>query len=190
MVQFVKPWCTTIPVLIFALCLIACGGGSSNGSSGSTGAVTPPSSGGTPSNGPSGSLPSPVAVTVSAGSTTSGIGITVPTGTPPLNAEVLGVTPVHTSGGSVSNTGGVVQLGSIASVLLFGKGLDGNLTVSVFGPNDLTISNIQGIKSTTGTPGVQFDISVNSNATPGARTVVLHDASGNVTTFTGGLEIQ
>ena len=186
-----KPWCAITPVLTFALCLAACGGGSSNSSSGGgTGVVTPPSSGGMPSNGPSGSLASPVAVSVSAGAVASGADIKVPSGTPTLNAEVLGVTAVNTSGGSASNTGGVVQRGSTASVLLFGKGLDGNLTVSIFGPNDLTISNIQSIKSTTGTPGIQFDISVNSNATPGARTVVLQDVSGNVTTFAGGLEIQ
>jgi hypothetical protein len=54
----------------------------------------------------------------------------------------------------------------------------------------LAISNIQTIKSTSGLPGVQFTVAVNSDATPGARTVVLQDAQGNVTTFTGGLEIQ
>lgn len=107
-----------------------------------------------------------------------------------MNAQVLGVAPVNSSGGSASNTGGVIQRGAQATVLLFGKGLGANLTVSVVGPKDLTISNLQAIKSTTGLPGVQFTVAVNSDATPGARTVVLADAQGNATTFTGGLEIQ
>jgi hypothetical protein len=107
-----------------------------------------------------------------------------------LNAQVLGVAPLNSSGGTASNTGGVIQRGTQAAVLLFGKGLSASLTISVLGPKDLTISNLQTIKSTTGLSGVQFTVAVNSDATPGARTVVLQDAEGNATTFTGGLEIQ
>jgi hypothetical protein len=146
--------------------------------------VTPPSSGGGNPSAP------PTAVVVSAGAATSGVNITVPSGTAVLNARVLGVAPLSTSGASASNTGGIIQRGTQGSVLLFGKGLGASLTVSVLGPNDLSISNIQAIKSTTNIPGVQFTVSVNSAATPGARTVVLQDAQGNITTFTGGLEIQ
>jgi hypothetical protein len=129
-------------------------------------------------------------VSVSAGAATSSINITVPSGTPTLNAQVLGVAPLNSSGGTAANTGGVVQRGTQATVLLFGKGLSASLTVSVLGPQDLTISNLQTIKSATGLPGVQFTVAVNSDATPGARTVVLQDTQGNATTFTGGLEIQ
>lgn len=180
-------WLT--PVLIVSLIAsMSCGGGGGSKTSGSSGGVVTPPSGGTTGN--TGSLASPSAVTVAANSPTTGVDITVPTGTPTLNAQVLGVSPINTSGGTASNTGGVIQKGMQANVLLFGKGLGANLTVSVLGPNDLTISAIQAIKSTTGLPGVQFTVSVNGNATPGARTVVLQDAQGNVTTFTGGLEIQ
>lgn len=150
--------------------------------------MTPPSSGGGTAGSPPGTAAT--AVTVAAGSTTTGVNISVPSGAPPLNAQVLGVEPVNSSGGSASNTGGIVQRGTQASVLLFGKGLSANLTISVLGPNDIAISNIQTIKSTSGLSGVEFTVAVNSDATPGARTVVLQDAQGNITTFTGGLEIR
>ena len=149
--------------------------------------MTPPSGGGTSGNPPGTGA---TAITVAAGSTTSGVNISVPSGTPTLNAQVLGVAAVNSSGGSASNTGGVVQRGTQANVLLFGKGLSASLTISVLGPNDLAISNIQTIKSTSGLSGVEFTVAVNSDATPGARTVVLQDAQGHITTFTGGLEIQ
>ena len=103
---------------------------------------------------------------------------------------MLGVAAVNTSGGSASNTGGVIQRGTSGDVLLFGKGLNGDLTVSIFGPKDVTISNVRSIKSTSGLSGIEFTVDVDSGATPGARTVVLQDTNGNVTTFTGGLEIQ
>ena len=180
-----SPWTGALAILMIAIA-VSCGGGSSKSSSSSGGTVTPPSTGGTP--GTSGS--SPTSVSVSAGAPTNGVNITVPSGTPPLDAQVLGVAPLNSSGGTASNTGGVIQRGTQATVLLFGKGLGANLTVSVFGPADLTISNLQSIKSTTGLAGVQFTVAVNSDATPGARTVVLQDSQGNATTFTGGLEIQ
>jgi hypothetical protein len=181
-------WAVTL-LIVTTFSTLACGGGGGSKSSGNSGGtVTPPTTGGTGSS--SAGLAPPVPVSVSAGAPTSGISITVPSGTPALNAEVLGVTPLNSSGGSASNTGGVIQRGSQGAVLLFGKGLNANLTVSVFGPNDLSISNIRAIKSTTGTPGVQFTVTVNSDAIPCARTVVLQDSQGNVTTFTGGLEIQ
>lgn len=181
-----SPWPMGL-VLASAIAITACGGGGGGGnnSSASNGVAAPPST--NPGNT---SLSAPNAVAVSAGASVSSIDITVPSVTPPLNAQVLGVQPIGSSGGSAANTGGVVKRGSQASVLLFGKGLNGNLTVSIFGPPDLTVSNVVAIKSTTGLPGVQFQVDVNADATPGARTVVLQDSSGNVTTFTGGLEIQ
>ncbi len=183
-----------ILLLLVALSL-SCGGGSSSSSvsnpGGNGGTVTPPTgNGGGSSSGSTTALAPPNAVVVNAGATASGIDITVPSGTPPLNAQVLGVAPVNTSGGSASNTGGVIQRGTSGDVLLFGKGLNGGLTVSILGPKDITIGNVQSIKSTSGLPGIEFTVDVDSGATPGARTVVLQDTNGNVTTFTGGLEIQ
>ncbi len=168
--------------------VVSCGGGGHN-SSNSSGISNPPSSSGTPGANTA-TLPHPTVVSVAGAADTPGTDISVPATTPGLNALVLGVVPPNSSGGSAANTGGTIQRGSAGTVLMFGPGLSGNLTVSVFGPQDLTISNVVGIKATDGTPGVQFDVNVSSGATPGARTVVLQDASGNVTTFTGGLEIQ
>lgn len=184
--DFVRlPWATAIVVCVLAS--LACGGGSSTSSGSSSGTVVNPPSTGTST----GQLAPPTSVTVAAGSTTSGVALTVPgVASAPLNAEALGVASLNSSGGSASNTGAIVQRGAQALVLIFGKGLSANVTVSIFGPDDVTISGVTSIKSTTGTPGVQFTINVSSSATPGARTVALQDSSGNVTTFTGGLEIQ
>lgn len=178
---------TTLAILSFAA-LVACGGGNTSKSSSTGGVVTPPSTGGTGGSTSSGGGPATVAV--AAGTATSGTDIGVASGTPPLNAQVLGVSALNSGGGSASNTGGVIQRGTQANVLLFGKGLNGSLKISVLGPTDISISNPQTIKSTTGLSGVQFTVAVNTDATPGARTVLLEDAQGNITTFTGGLEIQ
>lgn len=151
----------------------ACGGGAKSSSSGGTSAA--PSSG---------------AVTLGAGSTVTGIDINVTSGSPPMNALVLGVADITSTGGSASNTGASVQRGTQAQVLMFGPGLNGQVQVALSGPGDIGISNIQSITSTKGTPGVEFVITVPGSAAVGARTVFLTDANGNVTTFTGGLEVQ
>lgn len=151
--------------------LVACGGG--NGGSSGGGITT------------GGSLSAPTVITVSSGQTTSGVDIAVasPASNPTPNAQALG------TGSSASNTGTTLSQGSTATVILFGPGLSGNMTVSISGPKDITISNQQSIMSTTNVPGVQFTATVASNAALGARTVVLQDTKNDVTTFTGGLEV-
>lgn len=116
--------------------------------------------------------------------------ISVSAGSPSLNALVLGVADINASGGSASNTGGVVARGTQARVLMFGTGLNGTLQVAISGPNDITVSNVESITSTKGTPGIEFVVTVGSGAAVGARTVFLSDASGNTTDFAGGLEVQ
>ncbi len=181
-------WAT---ILLAASSLVACGGGGrSSNSNTPSGTSNPPSSGTPSATGTGSGLTAPRVVTVTGTANVPGNDIAVPATSPPLKSEVLGVVPPNSSGGSADNTGGVIQRGTTGTVLMFGPGLNGKLSVSVFGPQDLTIANVVGIKATDGTPGVQFDVTVNSNATPSARTVVLQDSSGNVTTFTGGLEIQ
>ena len=159
---------------ILAVSASGCGGG--GGKTGSSGATSPASSSG--------------AVTLGAGSTVTGIDVNVNSGAPPLNALVLGVAAITSSGGSASNTGSAVARGSQAQVLLFGPGLNGQLQVAISGPGDIGISNIQSITSTKGTPGVEFVITIPGSAALGARTVYLTDAAGHVTTFCGGLEVQ
>ncbi len=164
---------SAILTLIF-LAFVACGGGSKSSSSGGTSQAS--------SSGP---------VTVAAGQTITGVDISVPaTSSTPLNALVLGTADINSGGGSASNTGASVARGTQVRVLMFGPGLSGNNNIVISGPNDISISNPQTITSTKGTPGIEFVITVSSGAAVGARTVFLSDASGNVTTFTGGLEIQ
>jgi hypothetical protein len=131
----------------------------------------------------------PVVVTVAGGATASGVDITVvgAAGTNP-NAEVLGVAPVGAAGSAI-NTGDTIQRGTTMKVLLFGAGLTGSLEVIVSGPQDFTISNVRNITATDNTPGVAFDLSVNSNAALGARTVLLKASDNDITAFTGGLEV-
>jgi len=72
---------------------------------------------------------------------------------------------------------------------LFGPGLSGSMTVSLSGPADIAISNIQSITSTTNVPGISFTAAVGSTAALGARTVVLQATNNDITTFAGGLEV-
>lgn len=90
---------------------------------------------------------------------------------------------------SAYNTGDVIHRGQTARVLLFGPGLSGDMQVSIRGPADITIASINTITSTTSTPGVSFVATVAPNAALGGRTVVLQNANGDVTTFSGGLEV-
>lgn len=132
----------------------------------------------------------PTIVTVGAGQTTGGVDITVPSETPGMNAEDLGVADVSANGGSASAVGASIARGASGRVLMFGKGLSGSVDVSISGPQDITISDKQAIQATDGTPGVSFVIVVAQSATPGARTVVLRDSKDNISTFTGGLEVR
>jgi hypothetical protein len=116
------------------------------------------------------------------------ISVPAPAASTAPNAIVLGVAPVG-SGGSASSTGDVVHLGSTAKVLLFGPGLSGAMDVSISGPQDISIANKRSITATDQTPGIAFDVTVQSNAALGARTVILRNAQNDITTFTGGLEV-
>lgn len=74
-------------------------------------------------------------------------------------------------------------------VVLFGPGLTSDMKVSILGPNDIQISNVVGVTATDGTLGLSFTAAVAGNAAPGGRTVVLQSSNGNMTAFTGGLEV-
>ncbi len=167
-----KVLCFLVAPLCFA---VGCGGGSSSSStSGGTGGVT----GG-------GTVSAPTVVTVAAGQNSSGvnIGVPAPASTTPPNAESIGI------GNSAANTGITISQGSTQTVILFGPGLSGSMTVSLSGPADIAISNVQSITSTTNVPGVSFNAAVSSSAALGARTVILQAANNDITTFAGGLEV-
>ncbi len=132
----------------------------------------------------------PTVVSVAAGQTASGINITVatPASSPPPNAEVLGTAGL-TGTAQAFNTGATITRGTTQRVLLFGPGLSGSMQISVTGPADITVSSPVSIKATDNTPGIAFSATVAGNAALGCRTVVLQATNGDITTFTGGLEV-
>ena len=168
---------------MLAAALIGCGGVSST-SNGGTASL--PTSGSSPGSAP---VTNPIIVQVASGATAGGVNITVPApaSSPAPNAQVLGVTTG--TGGSAFNTGQVISRGLNATVLLFGPGLDGSMTVTIGGPTDIQISNVRSVKATDGTTGVAFNVVVNGSAALGARTVFLEDTKGDITAFAGGLEV-
>jgi hypothetical protein len=74
-------------------------------------------------------------------------------------------------------------------ILLFGPGLNGSMKVTIAGPHDIKIGTLEAVEATDNTPGIAFTAAVSSNAALGARTVFLKSANGDVTSFTGGLEV-
>lgn len=165
-----------LPFLFSLLILTGCSGASNGGST----------TGGGGGGGGGGAVGQAIIVNVSGGQTTSGVDIAVTShaSSPTPNAENLG------TGNSASNTGTTISQGTTATVLLFGPGLNGNMQVTISGPSDIAITNIQSITSTDNTPGVSFTASVAGNAALGARTVLLRDSKDDITSFTGGLEVQ
>lgn len=169
-------------VLLLPLCaLVACGGG--GGSSINTGGGGSSCTGSAP-------VAAPNVVTVVAGQTTpnTNIAVACQASNPTPNAENLGV-GATINGTSASNTGAQIQQGATMSVLLFGPGLSSGMTITISGPNDITVSNATTIRSTGNVPGVAFTATVSPTAALGARTVILEDGNQDVTTFTGGLEV-
>jgi len=170
--MYSRALCFLIAPLCFAL---GCGGSSSSsGGSGGTGGV----SGG-------GSVTAPTVVTVGGGQNVSGVDVSVvaPASSAPPNAESIGI------GTSAANTGTTISQGTTQTVILFGPGLSGSMQVSISGPSDIVVSNIQSITSTTNVPGISFDAAVSSSAALGARTVILQATNNDITTFAGGLEV-
>ena len=176
-------------VLILAVGLAGCGNGgggtsSSKGGGGGGGGTVP--------------VVAPVTMNVTSGQTsTANILVGSPAATTPPNAKLLGVAPITATTISAFNTGATIQRNSVDRVVLFGDGLSGTMQVSINGPavNDITISNIQGVTSQPDAsgktvPGISFTATVPAAAATGARTVVLRSTQDDITTFTGGLEVQ
>ncbi len=181
----VKPSAVLVVPLLF---LLGCGGNAAP-RGGSVSTPTPTPTGGS-TNGPSAPPSTANLVTVAAGQTAGSIDVVVsaPAASPAPNAQDLGVAAL-TGSGTAMNTGDIIHRGKTARILLFGPGLAGDMQISIRGPADITISNIQSITATDGTPGVQFTAVAAPDAALGARTVVLQSSKGDITTFTGGLEV-
>jgi len=174
-----------LPVVLFTVCWIGCGGGSS---STTTTVPTPTVPSPPPTSNPGGNLTTPQVVTVANGQATGGIDIVVPNTASAFNVQLLGVNPTNASTISASNVGGAVARGTSATILIFGTGLTGTQTLSISGPNDISISNEQSVKSTDGTPGIEFQITVASGAAVGARTLSVKQ-NANASSFVGGIEV-
>ena len=165
-------------VVPFCLSLMAgCGGGGGGGNQNTGG-------------GGNGSVTPPVIVSLGAGQNASGVNITVPTpaSTPTPNAQALGV-----GGNTAFSTGDSVAHGTNTSMLIFGPGISSSMQISFSGPaGDITTSNVVDVQSndTPPVPGIKMNMSVSSTAAVGARTVILQDKNNDITTFTGGLEVQ
>jgi len=176
-------------VCLLGICLAAasgCGSSSSSGGGGGTG-----STGGSPGGiTGGGGISAPTVINIAGSQTASGVNIAVasPASNPTPNASSIGAA-TSLSGATASNTGTTISQGTTMFVLLFGKGLSGSMQVMISGPADITVSNVQSIMATDGTPGVAFQAAVSSGAALGARTVVLQDPKNDITTFTGGLEV-
>jgi hypothetical protein len=168
-----------LPFLFFLVMgVTACGSGSGGSTAGS--------GGGGGNGGGGGAVGQATIINVSGRQTTTGVNIAVatPASSPTPNAESLG------TGNTASNTGATISQGTTATVLLFGPGLNGNMQVTISGPGDITVTNIQSITATDKTPGVSFTAAVAANAALGARTVLLRDLKDDITSFTGGFEVQ
>jgi len=166
--------------------LTACGGNVASAAPATPPSSTPPSS----ASGPAAPVNPPAVVNVAAGQTSAGVSITVgpPASATPPNAQDLGVAALS-GGASAFNTGDTIARGATQRVVLFGPGLSSDMQVTVRGPNDITVSSTSAITATDTTPGISFIATVSPSAALGARTVVLQATNGDITTFTGGLEV-
>jgi hypothetical protein len=135
-------------------------------------------------------LRDPIVISVAGGQNVAGVDITVvgPASSSAPNAEVLGVSQ-PTEAGTANSTGAVIRRGTTRRVLLFGRNLSSATDVTITGPQDITIANVQAITSTTDLPGISFEATVATDAALGARSVILRAPNNDVTTFTGGLEV-
>jgi len=169
-------------VLVFMVFLVGCGGNVVSPASGSS-TVTPPSGGASPP-----ATASVVTVGGGQSATSIDIAVSAPASSPAPNAQNLGVADI-TGPGSATNTGDVIRRGQTARILLFGPGLTGDMQVVIRGPADIVVSNVHAITATHNTPGIAFNAVVAPDAAVGSRTVVLQNSKGDITTFTGGLEV-
>ena len=175
-------WVLAVSVLL----LVGCGSRGMQTSSSSTAPTPVPATSSAQPSGSSGDVTGGNTVTVSAGSDTPGINITVSPASGTENAEALG----KVSDGFAANTGVIVHQASTETIVLFGTGLTGGMSVTVSGPNDIGISNVRAAQAKDGTSGIAFDVVIGSTTAIGARTVYLKAANNDVTAFAGGLELM
>jgi hypothetical protein len=143
-----------------------------------TSAAQPPGSGG--------DIRNDNTVLVNAGSETAGVNIVVTPAADTENAQALG----KSSDGFAANTGTIVHQASTSTIVLFGPGISGAMSVMISGPNDIGVNNLRAVQAKDGTPGLAFDAVIGSSSAPGARSVYLKAPNNDITAFVGGLEVM
>jgi hypothetical protein len=175
-----RPLLLVIILLPLAL-WTACGGGGSN----SEGNPVPGGGGG---NGGGGGVNPPTIVSVSAGQAVLGVNISVAA---QASSPTPNVTAAGADGKSAFSGGDVMHQNSVATIIVFGPGLNTSMKASFSGPGDIAIGPLQSVNFTDpkAPPGLRFTATVASNAALGARTLVLQDTKNDITTFSGALEV-
>ena len=174
-------------ILLFGLAgVVGCGArGLANNPASSTSSVPVPATSSSQPTTATGDISNTNAVTVAAGGNASGVDITVSPALGSENATSLGTM----AAGFAANTGAIVHQASSNTIVLFGPGLSGAMSVTISGPQDIGVSNIRSVQAKDGTPGVAFDAAIGSSTAVGARTVFLKASNNDITAFTGGLEV-
>ena len=173
-------------LLIGVAAIVGCGarGLASNPATSGSSLPTPATSSAPPTTAV-GDINSTNAVAVTAGANTSGVNITVSPALGSENATALGTL----ADGFAANTGAIVHQASSPTIVLFGPGLSGAMSVTLSGPQDIGVSNIRSVQAKDGTPGVAFDAVIGSSTAIGARTVYLKASNNDITALAGGLEV-
>ena len=166
--------------------IVGCGArGLANNPQSSTSSVPAPATSSSQPTTAVGDISNSNAVTVAAGTNASGVDITVSPALGSENATALGTM----ADGFAANTGAIVHQASSTTIVLFGPGLSGSMSVTISGPQDIGVSNLRSVQAKDGTPGVAFDAVIGSSTAVGARTVFLKAGNKDITAFAGGLEI-
>lgn len=134
----------------------------------------------------------PNAVSVSAGGTTSVNVQLSALSNPTLLLQAVGGS---TSGTANSAASGEVSVspGSTVNLFVVGGGVVPGTFYEVSGNNDITVTQpiaSDFTQTTTGTPGVNFNINVSSSAAAGARDLVVTNPAGEITDFPGSILVQ
>jgi hypothetical protein len=176
-----RPLLLVIILLPLAL-WTACGGGGGSNSEGN------PVPGGGGGNGGGGGVNPPTIVSVSAGQAVLGVNISVAA---QASSPTPNVTAAGADGKSAFSGGDVMHQNSVATIIVFGPGLNTSMKASFSGPGDIAIGPLQSVtfEGPKAPPGLRFTATVASNAALGARTLVLQDTKNDITTFSGALEV-
>jgi hypothetical protein len=131
-------------------------------------------------------------VQVASGQTVSNINVDVSPLTPTLSVYGAGTCSGSTC--STAAAGVEVAQGGSATIFVVGSGIVSGTVYSISGnPADVTVvqpSGSQFGQTNDGTPSVSFAITVNSNAVPGLRNIMVSNpTTGELSVFVGGLLI-